>query len=83
MSTQQEEVWKNEPLGKTVPNRASPEMVWVPVGEKGVLVVIGGVVDPIFTNVNTTLDPTSKANSVSLLSYFPRFPSSPAISTRS
>ncbi|KFX97383.1 hypothetical protein O988_04896 [Pseudogymnoascus sp. VKM F-3808] len=63
MSTQQEEVWKNEPLGKTVPNRASPEMVWVPVGEKGVLVVIGGVVDPIFTNVNTTLDPTSKANS--------------------
>lgn len=65
MSTQQQEVWKKETIGKNVPSRASPEVVWVPVGEKGILVVIGGVVDLVYTNFTNTLDPTKKANSVS------------------
>ncbi|ERS96450.1 hypothetical protein HMPREF1624_07361 [Sporothrix schenckii ATCC 58251] len=46
MATQNAETWSNSTLPPTVRGRANPELVWVPVGPQGVLVAIGGVVDP-------------------------------------
>ncbi|OAF61385.2 hypothetical protein VC83_02064 [Pseudogymnoascus destructans] len=63
MATQMEEVWTNDTIKSTVPGRASPEMVWVPVGKSGLLVVIGGVVDPVFANASFTLTAEKMANS--------------------
>ena len=50
MSTQQQEVWKNETLPYPIAGRANPELVWVPVGSQGILVALGGVVFPEFTS---------------------------------
>ncbi|OBT66303.1 hypothetical protein VE03_04343 [Pseudogymnoascus sp. 23342-1-I1] len=63
MSAQLEEVWSKHTIPATVPGRASPEVVWVPVGEKGVLVVVGGVVNPVFTNASYTLTDAQMAES--------------------
>ncbi|KFZ19739.1 hypothetical protein V502_03486, partial [Pseudogymnoascus sp. VKM F-4520 (FW-2644)] len=63
MTKQMEEVWTNKTIKSDVPGRASPEIVWVPVGKNGVLVVVGGVVDPVFANFTFTLDDAKKANS--------------------
>ena len=46
MSTQLEEKWSNITLPEKVLGRANAEVVWVPVGKKGILVVLGGVVYP-------------------------------------
>ena len=48
MKTQLQETWKNATLQDDVPGRANPELVWVPVGEQGILVALGGVVHPDF-----------------------------------
>ena len=48
MKTQLQETWKNETLPSGIPGRANPELVWVPVGEQGILVALGGVVHPDF-----------------------------------
>lgn len=50
MSTQQQETWVNVTLPPSVAARANPELVWVPVGAKGLLVALGGVVFPEFTS---------------------------------
>lgn len=42
MSTMKDEVWKNITLPSKVRKRAFGELVWLPVGEKGTLVAIGG-----------------------------------------
>ncbi|KAL5348312.1 hypothetical protein ACLOAV_006794 [Pseudogymnoascus australis] len=63
LSTQLKEVWTKETIPPKVPDRASPEVVWVPVGEKGVLVVVGGVVNPVFANGSFTLTDAQKAES--------------------
>lgn len=65
LSMQLEEVWTKETIPPNVPDRASPEVVWVPVGEKGVLVVVGGVVNPVFADGSLTLTDAQKAESVS------------------
>ncbi|PSR92183.1 hypothetical protein BD289DRAFT_481204 [Coniella lustricola] len=52
-STQDQEKWSNYTLPDNVQGRASAELVWVPVGKQGVLVAIGGVVDPAFASVST------------------------------
>ncbi|KAI0828451.1 hypothetical protein F5Y06DRAFT_223955 [Hypoxylon sp. FL0890] len=54
MSDQQQEVWTNVTLPTGTPSRANPSVVWVPVGEQGILVVIGGVTYPDYNNVNGT-----------------------------
>ena len=64
MSTQGQETWTNSSLPTSVPGRANAELVWVPVSEKGVLVAIGGVIDPVFANVNQTLNASDTADSV-------------------
>ena len=48
MSSQLQETWKNRTLPPEVPGRANPEIVWVPVSERGILVAIGGVIFPSY-----------------------------------
>lgn len=48
MDTQLRETWKNATLPPDIPGRANPELVWVPVGEQGILVALGGVIHPDF-----------------------------------
>lgn len=38
--------WTNTTLPDDIKGRANPELVWVPVGEEGILVAIGGVTYP-------------------------------------
>lgn len=67
MSTQRGEIWANKTLPTTVPGRANPELVWIPQGKEGLLVAIGGVVDPVFATSTLFLNDTQKAQSVSIL----------------
>ncbi|KAK2755748.1 hypothetical protein FQN54_005898 [Arachnomyces sp. PD_36] len=47
MSSMAEEVWSNKTVSaETAPGRASGELVWIPVSDSGVLVAIGGVINP-------------------------------------
>ncbi|KAI9824064.1 MAG: hypothetical protein M1832_002132 [Thelocarpon impressellum] len=46
MSTMRDEVWKNVTIPTGIPGRANAELVWVPVAERGLLVAIGGVIEP-------------------------------------
>ncbi|TVY88458.1 Kelch repeat-containing protein [Lachnellula willkommii] len=63
MSTEGQEIWTNNSLPTSVPGRANAELVWVPVSEKGVLVAVGGVIDPVFANINLTLNASDTADS--------------------
>ncbi|KAI1272581.1 hypothetical protein F5Y07DRAFT_403291 [Xylaria sp. FL0933] len=54
LSKQQSEKWSNVTLPPNIPSRANPSVVWVPVGEQGILVVLGGVLYPDYNNVNVT-----------------------------
>jgi hypothetical protein len=65
MSTQTKENWSNQTLPTTVPGRASPEIVWVPVSTQGVLIAIGGAIDPQFATVDQSLNDTQAAQDVS------------------
>ncbi|KAL5334700.1 hypothetical protein BJX70DRAFT_377460 [Aspergillus crustosus] len=46
MSEMRDPVWTNVSLPSYVPPRANGEAVWVPVADRGVVVLIGGVVNP-------------------------------------
>lgn len=46
MESQLSEKWTNSTLPSNIKPRANPEVVWVPVGEQGILVVLGGAVYP-------------------------------------
>ena len=61
MEIQDQEVWTNRTL-EDVKGRVNPEVVWVPVGEQGILVVLGGVVYPHWT----TLDKRSEDKEASV-----------------
>ncbi|TVY36673.1 Kelch repeat-containing protein, partial [Lachnellula subtilissima] len=63
MSTEGQETWTNSSLPTSVPGRANAELVWVPVSEKGVLVAIGGVINPVFANSTLTLNASDTADS--------------------
>ncbi|KAJ5472141.1 hypothetical protein N7539_008710 [Penicillium diatomitis] len=41
-----QKVWKNFSLPTSVVSRADSQMVWIPVSERGILAVIGGVLNP-------------------------------------
>lgn len=66
MTTQRKEVWSNETLPSSVPGRANPEIVWVPVSKQGVLIAIGGSVDPEFAYGSQSLNDSQMAHDVSL-----------------
>lgn len=53
MKTQRSETFTNTTLPPEIPGRANPELVWVPVGKRGILVALGGVVYPDFVNATT------------------------------
>ncbi|KAM7203519.1 hypothetical protein V8F33_002139 [Rhypophila sp. PSN 637] len=60
MTTQLEETWKNITLPSNIKGRANPELVWVPVGKQGILVSLGGVIFPDFSDViAASPDPTA------------------------
>ncbi|KAH6610556.1 hypothetical protein Trco_000576 [Trichoderma cornu-damae] len=61
MTAQGYQTWSNKTLPSTVKGRASPELVWVPVGAKGVLVALGGVVFPEYANA-THVSQNAKAS---------------------
>ncbi|TQW00846.1 Galactose oxidase/kelch, beta-propeller [Cordyceps javanica] len=46
MESQLSEKWTNSTLPDHIKARANPEVVWVPIGEQGILVVLGGVTYP-------------------------------------
>lgn len=46
LSDQDSEKWTNRTLPSDIKGRANAEAVWVPVGEQGILVVLGGVTYP-------------------------------------
>ncbi|KAI0871529.1 hypothetical protein GGS24DRAFT_492145 [Hypoxylon argillaceum] len=50
LSKQDSETWTNVTLPDLIPSRADPSVVWVPVGEHGILVVLGGVINPYYNN---------------------------------
>ncbi|KAI1113781.1 hypothetical protein F5Y14DRAFT_199263 [Nemania sp. NC0429] len=49
LSKSQSEKWFNDTLPDFIPSRANPSVVWVPVGEQGILVVLGGVAYPSYS----------------------------------
>jgi hypothetical protein len=53
MARQQRETFSNVTLPPDIPGRANPELVWVPVGSRGILVALGGVVFPDFVNITS------------------------------
>lgn len=61
MSTMGDASWTNVTLPAEVPGRANAELVWVPVSDSGVLVAIGGVVDPTQFWQNTGLNTSQTA----------------------
>ncbi|EHK24875.1 uncharacterized protein TRIVIDRAFT_212366 [Trichoderma virens Gv29-8] len=52
LTIQGDESWSNKTLPPSVKGRASPALVWVPVGAKGILVALGGVVYPEYANAS-------------------------------
>jgi hypothetical protein len=70
MENQSSEVWTNKTLPPDVDGRAGPEVVWVPVGDQGILVVLGGVVDPQWgTIVQQSEDPDRSVSFHSIWSW--------------
>ncbi|KAK4134714.1 hypothetical protein BT67DRAFT_496644 [Trichocladium antarcticum] len=69
MTTQQQETFTNNTLPDHIQGRANPELVWVPVGPRGILVALGGVVEPDFVNFlgSSFNESTSKAQSPSFM----------------
>jgi hypothetical protein len=57
MTQQESPEWSNYSLPSSVPPRAKAEIVWVPLSEHGILVAIGGVINPAFATPNFTYDP--------------------------
>lgn len=65
MTAQLDEKWTNMTLPDKIKGRANPEVVWVPVGKQGILVVLGGVVYPEWATVIHKSD--NETDSVSIL----------------
>ncbi|CAL5867379.1 uncharacterized protein PFLUO_LOCUS1597 [Penicillium psychrofluorescens] len=62
MSVMRSETWDTDTLPSYIKGRANAEIVWVPVSEAGVLVAIGGVVDPagLFESLNSSQEALNK-----------------------
>jgi hypothetical protein len=70
MTIQRGETWANQTLPTSVPGRANPEIVWIPVSKQGVLIAIGGSVDPEFAYASQSLNDSQMAHDVSLIRRF-------------
>jgi hypothetical protein len=69
MTTQGREKWTNNTLPPSVPGRANAELVWVPVSDRGILVAIGGVINPSFALANNKNNASAAAQSVCCRQY--------------
>ncbi|KAJ5337987.1 Galactose oxidase/kelch beta-propeller [Penicillium brevicompactum] len=67
MSTMRSGEWSNTTLPSYIPGRSNAELVWVPVSDSGVLVAIGGVIDPIsiFRNQKSNSTRTDESKAIS------------------
>ncbi|CAG8891175.1 unnamed protein product [Penicillium egyptiacum] len=67
MSVMSDGTWTNKTLPSYIPARSNAELVWVPVSESGVLVAIGGVVEPIqfFRNAKANSSRTAESKRIS------------------
>ncbi|KAJ6169578.1 hypothetical protein N7497_002421 [Penicillium chrysogenum] len=67
MSVMSDGKWTNDTLPSYIPTRSNAELVWVPVSESGVLVAIGGVVEPIqfFRNDKENSSRTAESKTIS------------------
>ncbi|KAH8704211.1 hypothetical protein BGW36DRAFT_394341 [Talaromyces proteolyticus] len=67
MTTMRLETWQNLTLPSTVTGRANAELVWLPVSDSGVLVAIGGVINPeiLKADRNLTVDDARASNNTS------------------
>lgn len=67
MSVERAGKWTNTTIPSYVPGRSGAELVWVPVSKSGVLVAIGGVINPItffqLQKANSTRTDESKETS--------------------
>jgi len=67
MTIQRSETWANQTLPISVSGRANPELVWIPVSKQGVLIAIGGSVDPEFAYASQSLNASQATHDVSLI----------------
>ncbi|KAI3207680.1 hypothetical protein CBS147311_2781 [Penicillium roqueforti] len=67
MSTMSDGKWTNNTLPSYIPARSRAELVWVPISESGVLVAIGGVIEPIefFRNEKANSTRTAESKRIS------------------
>lgn len=67
MTAMRNESWQNSSLPGNISGRANAEIVWLPVSESGILVVIGGVINPeiLAPNRNLTYDDMTASVSIS------------------
>lgn len=68
MERQRFETFKNDTLSPGIEGRANPELVWVPVGRRGILVALGGVVYPDFASAFAISANETASVSISILS---------------
>lgn len=71
MSDQLFEKWNNQTLPPDIKGRASPEVVWVPVGVRGILVALGGVVFPEYATNDKSQNPTASVRNAPKCSPIP------------
>ncbi|KAL9111128.1 MAG: hypothetical protein Q9227_004391 [Pyrenula ochraceoflavens] len=77
MSTMRKEKWTNTTLPSSVKPRANAELAWVPISSSGILVAIGGVVNPeeifVGTGLNKTQLQQSQSTSPGFMTQIPVF----------
>ena len=56
--------WNNHTLPPTVTSRVSGELVWVPVGQNGALIAVGGVTEIVWETLNTSISAADAATIV-------------------
>ncbi|KAN0087217.1 hypothetical protein V8E54_000905 [Elaphomyces granulatus] len=57
MPTMSNQTWSNNTLPDNIPGRINAELVWIPVSQSGVLIVIGGVLySDVFSNISLTTE---------------------------
>jgi hypothetical protein len=68
MSTVGQETWSNYTL-HSIPARANAEIQWLPVADQGVLVAVGGVINPVSLTVAQGLNDSQLAASVGVRAF--------------
>jgi hypothetical protein len=66
MSVMRQETWANDTLPEDILGRANAELVWIPVSRSGVLIAIGGVINPASLTATQALTQAQAAASVRL-----------------